>query len=282
MEKANIIPIRKKASRQNKRNYRPISLLPMFGKLFEKIIFDVIYCHLCENDLLTPNQSGFRPGDSTISQLLRITHKIYSAFEDTPSRETWAVFLDLSKSFERVWHEGLLYKLECNGISGGLLNLIRNFLANRKQRVILNDKSSEWVKITAGIPQGSVMGPLLFLIYINDLVENVMCVAKMFADGTSLYSIVTDENKTADDLNRDLESVRLWAWQWKMHFNSDKTEEVIFSTKRSKSLRPPLILGNDLEMRKIEHRHLGMILDTKLNIQSHFKEAICKARRVSA
>ena len=102
-----------------------------------------------------------------------------------------------------------------------------------------------------------------------------MCDAKMFADDTSLYSVVTDENKTAEDLHRDLESVPLWAWQWKMHFNSDKTEEVIFLTKRSKSLHPPLTLGNDLVMRKIELRHLGMIFDTKLNFQSHIKEAIC-------
>ena len=97
----------------------------------------------------------------------------------------------------------------------------------------------------------------------------------MFADDTSLYSAVTDENKTAEDLNRDLEAVRLWAWQWKMHSNSDKTEEVLFSTKRVR----PWHLGNDVAMRKAEHKHLGMTLDTKLNFQSHVKEPICKARR---
>ncbi len=117
-KKANVIPIHKKESKQS---------LPVFGKLFEKIIFDDIYFHLCENGLLTPNQSGFRPEDSTINQLLCITHKIYSASEDTPSKETRAVFLDLSKAFERVWHKGLLYKLEHNGISGDLLNLNRTF-----------------------------------------------------------------------------------------------------------------------------------------------------------
>ena len=140
---------------------------------------------------------------------------MYSAFEETPSKETRAVFLDLFKAFGRVWHEGLLYKLECNGISGDLLNLIRNFLTNRKQWVVLNGRCSEWAAISAGVPQGSVLGPLFFLIHINDLVENVTCDAKMFADDTSLYSAVTDENKTAEDPNRDLESVRLWAWQWK-------------------------------------------------------------------
>ena len=100
--KANIIPIHKKSSRQCKNNYRPISLLPNLGKIFEKLLFDKIYSHLCENGLLTPNQSKFRPGDSTINQLISITHKIYSAFEEIPSKETRSVFLDLSKAFDRV------------------------------------------------------------------------------------------------------------------------------------------------------------------------------------
>ncbi len=99
-------------------------------------MFDAIYSHMCENSLLNPHQSGFRPGDSTINQLLCITHKIHSAFEDTPSKETRTIFLDLSKAFDRVWHKGLLYKLKCNGISGDLLNLIQNFLTDRKQRVL--------------------------------------------------------------------------------------------------------------------------------------------------
>ena len=111
--------------------------------MFEKLIYDYIYEHLCDNGLLTQHQSGFRPGDSTVNQLLALSHKIYCAFDDVPSKETRAVFLDLSKAFDRVWHKGLLYKLECSGISGSLLALIRDFLANREQRVLLNGKNSE-------------------------------------------------------------------------------------------------------------------------------------------
>ena len=126
------------------------------------IIFDSIYKHFTDNKLFTPNQSCFRRGDSTINQLLYITHKIYSAFEDYPSRETRAVFLDISKAFDKVWHEGLIFKLKIYGISEGLLNLIISYLSNRKQRVVLNGKCSEWSLIHAGVPQGSVLGPCVF------------------------------------------------------------------------------------------------------------------------
>ena len=150
--KANVLPIHKKENRQLKKNYRPISLLPICGKIFEKLMFDAIYEFLCENQLLTPNQSGFRPGDSTINQLLSITHKIYSAFEEFPSRETRTVFLDISKAFDKVWHDGLLFKLKSYGISGCLFTAIKDFLNNRHQRVVLNGKSSIWSRITAGVP----------------------------------------------------------------------------------------------------------------------------------
>ena len=276
---ANVIPVHKKNSRQNKENYRPISLLPIFGKIFEKLIFDSMYEHFYNHGFITPNQSGFRPNDSAINQLLSITHNIYRAFEEKPSKETRAVFLDLSKAFDRVWHEGLIYKLECKGISGKLLTLVKNYLKDRKQRVVLNGRSSEWASVSAGVPQGSVLGPLFFLIYINDLTENIASGIKLFADDTSLFSVVETENETAQALNSDLEKIRTWAWQWKMKFNADKTEEVLFSCKRNKPTHPTLKLGSSDIIAKIEHKHLGMILDSKLNFQSHIREVIVKARR---
>ena len=162
-------------------------MLPVFGKLFEKIIFNSIYGHLRQNGLLTPHQAGFQPGDSIINQLLSITHKIYSSFDNVPSLETRAVFLDLSKAFDRVWHEGLLYKLECNGISGKLLSLLRNFLKNRQQRVVLNGKNSSWLTIRFGVPQGSVLGPIFFLVYINDIVDGLQNDIKHFLQMILLF-----------------------------------------------------------------------------------------------
>ena len=111
-KKANVLPIHKKESRQVKKNYRPISLLPICGKIFEKVMFDVLHKHLSDNQILTTNQSGFRPGDSIINQLLYITHRIYAAFEEFPSCETRTVSLDISKAFDKVWHDSLIFKLK--------------------------------------------------------------------------------------------------------------------------------------------------------------------------
>ena len=145
-----VLPIHKKESRQLKKNYRPISLLPVCDKIFEKVIFDIMYRHFTDNQLLTPNQSGFRPGDSTINQLLYITQKIYTPFEDFPSCETRAICLDISKAFDNVWHEGLVFKLKTYGISGLLLALMVSYLSNRQQRVVLDGKTSVWSYYNSG------------------------------------------------------------------------------------------------------------------------------------
>ena len=130
-KKVNVLPVHRKESQQIKKNYRPISLLSICGKIFEKAIFDAIYEHLTDNQLFTPNQSGFRSGDSAINQLLYITHRICAAFEEFPSRETRSVFLDISKAFDKVWHDG------------PLLALMESYLSNHKQRIVLNEKCSE-------------------------------------------------------------------------------------------------------------------------------------------
>ena len=143
---------------------------------------------LSENELISHNQSGFKPGDSCIDQLLCITHDIYQSLDGGPQAR--GVFLDISKAFDKVWHEGLLFKLKQNGISGNLLNVITNFLCQRKQRVVLNGQHSSWTNIEAGVPQGSILGPLFFLIYINDLSDGLTSNPKLFAGDTSLFSVI--------------------------------------------------------------------------------------------
>ena len=177
-KKGNVVQIHKKDDKQCLKNYCPISLLPISNENFTFFI---------ENSLISPNQSRFKPGDSCIDQLLAITHEIYKSFDD--GFEVRGVFLDISKAFDKVWHEGLIFKLKQNGISGNLLNLLCDFLRNRKQRVLLNGQVSDWSDVRAGVPQGSILGPLLFLIYINDLSEGLSSNTKLFADDTSLFSV---------------------------------------------------------------------------------------------
>ena len=125
-------------------NYRPASLLSICGKIFERTLYNPLFLYLESTNLLTPHQSGFRSNDSCIYQLLSIVHSIYADFDHNPSLEVRGNFLDISKAFDKVWHEGLLYKLESIGISGNLLNLFRSFLNDRCQRVVINGQHSDW------------------------------------------------------------------------------------------------------------------------------------------
>ena len=143
-KKSNVVPIHKRGDQQLLQNYRPVSLLPICGKIFERIIFKPIFEYLEKNSLLCPNQSGFRPFDSCENQLLSIVHDIYANFDQNPTLETRANFLDISKAFHKAWHEGLLFKLERIGISGNLLSRLKSFLSNRFQRVMLNGQFSSW------------------------------------------------------------------------------------------------------------------------------------------
>ena len=210
---ANVTPIYKKGDKQLAKNYRPISLLPICGKIFEKIVFGQLYSYLSGNGLLTKNQSGFCPGDSTTNQLLYLVNEIHEAFDNPKCLEVRAVFLDISKAFDKVWQEGLIFKLKQNGISGKLLKFFEDYLYNRKQRVIINGSNSELADINSGVPQGSVLGPLLFLVYINDLEKNIKSKVKFFADDTMLYSVVNDPEVSAAELNHDLDMVKQWAHQ---------------------------------------------------------------------
>ena len=148
----------------------------MYNRLYECFI---------ENQLISSSQSGFKSGDSCINQLLSISHDIYQSFDN--GFEVRGVFLDISKAFNKLWHKGLIYKLKQNGVAGNLLNTLADFLIDRKQGVVLNVQNSTWVNIEAGVPQGSILGPLLFLIYIKDLSENLVSNPKLLADDTSFF-----------------------------------------------------------------------------------------------
>ena len=240
-KKSNIVPAHKKNDKQLVNNYWPISLLPIFGKIFEKIIFHKIYNFLLDEKLLNPNQSGFRPSDSCINQLLAIIHEIFEVFDCNPSVKVRSVFLDISKAFDKVCHEGLLYKLKSMNISGELYNLLENYLAGRHQRGILNGQTSSWRWVLAGVPHCSILIPLLFLVYINDLPAELKFNAKLFADDTSLFAIVKDRMKV-QIFSMMIYSWANWAFNWKMLFNpypSKPEQEVLFSRKTKYKIIQP-------------------------------------------
>ena len=276
------IPTLKKNDKHCINNDRPVSLLPICGKIFEHIIYNPVYLYLKNNDLLNPHQSGFHPNGSCIYQQLSIVHSIYADFDHNPSLEVRGNFLDISKAFDKVWHEGLLYKLESLGISGNLLKLFHSFLNDRHQRVVLNDQNSDWAPILAGVPQGSILGPLLFLVYINDLSDNLESLAKLFADDTSLFSTVHDPNHSAKIINGDLNKISEWAYKWKMLFNPDiikQVQEVIFSRKNIKKGHPIAYFNEAPVAHTACQKHLGMHLDEKLNFSIHINEKIAKANK---
>ena len=159
-------------------------------------MYNRLYEYLIENELISSRQSAFKPEDSCINQLLSITHDINQSFDN--GFEVRSVFLD------KVCRKGLIYKLKQNGVAVNLLNTLADFLKDRKQSVVLNGQNSSWVNVEAGVPQGSILGPLLFLIYINDLSENLVSNPKLFADHTSLFSVIFDKDLSAKNLNNDL------------------------------------------------------------------------------
>ena len=167
LEKADVVHIHKKESKQPVKNYRSVSLLSICGKIFERLIYNKVYPYLIDINLISSQQSGFKGGDSCINQLLSITHEIYKSFDE--GFEVRGVFSDISKVFDRVWHDGHIFKLRKNGISGKLLLLLKDFLKSRKERVVLHGQHSPWRDVNAVVPQGSILGPLFFLVYINDL-----------------------------------------------------------------------------------------------------------------
>ena len=266
-KKANVIPLFKKDDRQNKTNYRPVSLLPSLSKILEKVVFTSLYKFLLNINFLNPLQSGFRPGDSTVNQLIYLVHLIYEALE--LGKEVRMVFLDISKAFDRVWHKGLLYKLEKIGIRDPLLKWFRSYLSDRQQRVVIESQESEWLEIRAGVPQGSVLGPLLFLIYINDITNTIYNQCLLYADDTSLLTVVEDPFQSASSLNSDLRKIHTWSVDWQVTMNSSKTNSMILSAKRSRLPHPPLFLNGNVINEVSSHTHLGLTLSSNMSWQNH-------------
>ena len=184
------MPVFKKGGKTNISNYRPISLLSCVGKVFEKCIFKYLHNYIVSNSLISPVQSGFSSNDSVVFQLIDLYDTLSNSIDD--GKEIRVIFCDISKAFDRVWHRALLFKLRRMGITGLLLNWFKSYLDRRFQRVVLEGLYSDFLAVNARVTQGSILGPLLFLVYINDIVNDIGSSIKLFADDTSLYIIVED------------------------------------------------------------------------------------------
>ena len=180
---ANVTAIFKKVDSSVPSNYRPISLISCVGKIMERVVYKYVYNHHHENELFYKYQSGFLPKHSTVHQLLEIYDCILNSLEK--KEKNCFVFCDFSKAFDKVWHRGLLHKLKAYGITGNLCNWFESYLHGRQQRVVVKNCTSSLCNVSAGVPQGSVLGPLLFIIYINDIADKLISVSRLFADDTS-------------------------------------------------------------------------------------------------
>ena len=254
---ANLTPIHKKDDRSLPSIFRPISLLSQTSKAMERCVHKYLCNYVVSNQILTPLQSGFVSGDSTTFQLIHTYHHFCQAVDS--GKEVRAVFCDISKAFYRVWHRGLLHKLSGIGCSEPILKWFSSYLTGRGQRVVLNGQTSDWASVLARVPQGSILGPLLFLIYINDIVTNIGCSIRLFADDTSLYIVVECPNTAAKLLNADLETTFKWANDWLVTFNANKTLSMIISRKLYPVLHP-LLFMNDIMLKETDmHKHLGLL-----------------------
>ena len=222
------------------------------------------------------SKTGFKKNDSAINQLLKIVHQIYVDIND--GKDTCLVFLDVSKAFDKVWLDGLLFKIKQLGIVGKLFDWLKAYISGRQQKVVLNGVQSNIRHVTASVPQGSILGPLLFLIYVNDITENMECTVNLFADDTSVQQRINNAN-SFDIVNRDLQRLTSYGVHWLVKFNATKTDYMIVSKKRNRPNHPNLILNGEIISESENHTHLGVTINNKLSWSVHINMTIAKADR---
>ena len=273
---ANIKPIWKgKGSKTEKSNFRPISILPTLSKCAEAVMHKRIIDHLTENNIISDKQAAYLRGDSTTLQLSYITHKIRQAWAE--GKIAHGCFLDVSAAFDCVWHQGLLAKCKQAGLTGDLLKLLTSYLTNRVARTCVEDQYSETVNVNAGVPQGSRLGPVLFILFINDIATqlDLVSVPLIFADDTTLLAFGNNTTETVLQLNNDLAKISEWAKLWKLKFNGDKSKDLIFTPyKTCLNNSHPIYLNGELLDRVSAHKHLGLTLESDLKWDIHLRKVI--------
>ena len=267
---AKLKPLFKNGSTIHPKNYRPISLLPLISKIIEKVIHDQTQEFLDANKILYKFQSGFRKGYFTDSCLSYLNNKIATGFES--GLHTGMVLIDLQKAFDTINHEILINKMEFLGFSKSVTLWFKSYLSNRKFKINLNQTFSEPGDLLCGVPQGSILGPLLFLLYINDMPQSVNCELLLYADDTCLIFQHNDIKEIEIQLNKNFSLICNWFVDNKLsiHFGEDKTKSILFSSKRKIKKAIPLnIQYKDIKIKQYSKvTYLGCILDETLSGES--------------
>ena len=268
---AKVTPIKKPGNSTNISNYRPISILPPISKIFEKIIHKQLYSYLENNQILYKDQFGFRTNRSTTQAILNFVQNLYDSLDK--NHIVLSIFLDFKKAFDCVNHKILLSKLEFYGVRGVALAWFESYLSNRKQSTIIGNTESNLLTIKNGVPQGSILGPLLFLILINDL-PNSSNIFKfiLFADDSTLsLEIPTLNCETISVINNELNNLNRWLVSNKISINTDKTKFIIFSYRKNLNFSPLIKIGGATIRSTNNIKFLGVFVDRHLKFNDHAK-----------
>ena len=272
---ANAIAIFKKGTKSDPGNYRPVSLTSVTCKVFESVIRDVLVDHMLNNKLYTDCQHGFRTHRSCITQLLQVMEDFSSLLDKGECIDT--IYLDFKKAFDSVPHQRLLIKLQYYGITGKVLAWIRNFLQDRKQYVRVGDACSGSANVLSGIPQGSILGPILLTIFINDLPHNIESFCKIFADDTKIYN--TPKNHKT--LQKDLDTLITWSDTWNLYFNTSKCKILHIGRDNPGNQYSMPHNGVDTVLNKcINEKDLGVTFDENLKFDCHIHNVVNTANKM--
>lgn len=248
-------------------SYRPISLLPVMSKILEKLLLRRLERIILERNLIPNHQFGFRNKHSTIDQVHRITNVVEKAFEE--KKVCSAVFLDVAQAFDKVWHEGLLYKLH-KDLPRQYFEILKSYLTDRYFRVRYGTHYSELKKIAAGVPQGSVLGPTLYLLYTRDIPEDNSIMMATFADDTAILAVDDTVEEATNKLQMALNKVKNWTQRWRIKLNETKSTHTNFTYKKIANL--PLVINNKIVPYSNTAKYLGINLDAKLKWKEHIKK----------
>ena len=273
--KANVAPVFKKGQRYQAENYRPISLTIVCCKIVEHIVASNIMNHDEDNNILYPLQHGFRRARSCETQLIEFIDDLTSSLDE--GQQVDILVIDFAKAFDKVCQSLLIHKLHHYGIRGKINSWIKSWLANRTQSIVIDGEHSESVSVESGVPQGSVLGPGLFLYYINDLPEGLNSIVRLFADNTIAYLVIVNP-QDAEKVQDDLTTMGFWEVLWKMKFHATKCNVITVTGKR-KPLQTEYKLHDHTLAKVTSAKYLGVTITEDLKWDTHINDTCAKANR---